>query len=46
VALCDALVLLSAEAFPVVDTFTSWNARHFTGKTRLTALTPREFLEQ
>lgn len=45
-ALSDALILQCAEATPRVDTFITWNTRHFTGKTRLKVLTPEEFLTQ
>lgn len=45
-ALGDALVLLTAESHPDVDTFVTWNAKHFKGKTRLKVVTPVEFLRQ
>ena len=43
-ALSDALVLAAAEDDPDVGVFLTWNARHFTGKTRLQVLTPKEYL--
>ena len=46
IALGDALVLMVAESHPEVDTFVTWNAKHFRGKTRLAVLTPSEFLRR
>jgi len=45
-ALGDALVLMVAESHPEVDTFITWNAKHFRGKTHLAVLTPSEFLRR
>lgn len=45
-ALGDALVLMVAESHPEVDTFITWNAKHFRGKTHLAVLTPLEFLRR
>jgi len=42
----DAQVLWTAEAHAEVTSFVSWNAAHFRGKTRLTCLTPAEWLAQ
>jgi predicted nucleic acid-binding protein len=42
----DALVLMVAESHPEVDTFVTWNAKHFRGKTHLSVLTPSEFLRR
>lgn len=42
----DALVLMTAESHPEVDTFITWNAKHFVGKTRLKVMTPLEFLRE
>jgi hypothetical protein len=44
-AFLDALILCVAEEHPEVDTFITWNARHFKGKTSLLVQTPREYLE-
>ena len=41
----DALILDTAEAYPQVRSFVSWNAHHFEGKTRVEVVTPREWLE-
>jgi hypothetical protein len=43
-AFLDALILCVAEEHPDVDTFITWNARHFKGKTALLVQTPREYL--
>ena len=40
----DALVLSLAERTPEVEHFITWNAKHFKGKTKLSVLTPEEFL--
>jgi hypothetical protein len=40
----DALVIEVVERTPNVQAFVTWNARHFKGKTRLTVLTPAEYL--
>jgi hypothetical protein len=40
----DALALMTAESHPTTAAFITWNARHFVGKSRLEALTPREWL--
>jgi len=45
-AFLDALILSTAEDYPEIDTFVTWNARHFRGKTSLSVLTPREYLEE
>ena len=42
----DALVLMVAESHPQVDTFVTWNAKHFRDKTHLFVLTPSEFLRR
>lgn len=42
----DALVLMTVESHPDVDTFVTWNAKHFVGKTRLKVVTPVKFLQQ
>jgi len=44
-ALMDALILSTAEDYAEIDTFISWNARHFRDKTSLLVLTPAEYLE-
>lgn len=43
-AFLDALVIGLAERTPEVESFVTWNARHFLAKTPLTVLTPPEFL--
>ena len=43
-AYLDSLILGLVESTPEVDTFVTWNARHFQGKTFLEVLTPGEFL--
>lgn len=40
----DVLILLTAEADSRIDTFVTWNPRHFVGKTTLRVLTPEELL--
>ena len=45
-AFLDALVLNLAERGEDVTAFVTWNARHFKGKSRLTVLTPAEYLNQ
>ena len=40
----DALILNLTEAAPNVDTFVTWNARHYHYKTALTVVTPAEYL--
>ncbi len=42
----DTLILNLAERTPNVETFVTWNARHFTGKSSLKVLTPQEYLTQ
>ncbi len=42
----DALILDLAERTPDVDSFVTWNARHFKNKTRLNVLTPEEYVAQ
>ncbi len=43
----DALIVASIEAWiPQAACFVSWDARHFRGKTSLSVMTPREFLEE
>ena len=44
-AFMDALILSTAEDYAEIDTFISWNARHFRDKTSLLVLTPAEYLE-
>lgn len=43
-AYLDSLILGLTETTPEVDTFVTWNARHFSGKTSLNVVTPEEFL--
>lgn len=43
-AFMDALILSSAERASDVECFVTWNAKHFKGKTKLTVLTPEEYL--
>lgn len=43
-AYMDALVLSLAERAPEVEYFVTWNAKHFKGKTKLSVLTPEEYL--
>ncbi len=43
-AFLDALILDLAERTPDVNSFVTWNARHFEGKTHLRVITPKEFL--
>jgi len=45
-AFLDALVLNLAERASDVSAFVTWNAKHFRGKSRLTVLTPPEYLDQ
>jgi hypothetical protein len=40
----DALILGLIEQYAEVDSFVTWNARHYRGKTPLTVLTPSEYL--
>lgn len=40
----DALILNLAERTPGVNTLVTWNARHFRDKSRLTVLSPVEYL--
>lgn len=40
----DAAILWTLETSNDVDTFVTWNAKHFTGKTFIKVLTPAEFL--
>jgi len=42
----DALVLNLVERGQEFSAFVTWNARHFRGKSRLTVLTPSEYLGQ
>ena len=42
----DALVLNLSERTPGVESFVTWNARHFKSKSSLTVLTPEEYLRQ
>lgn len=41
----DSLILNLAEEAVEVETFVTWNARHFRGKTSLSVLTPAEYLD-
>lgn len=43
-AFLDALVIGLAERAPDTESFITWNAKHFRGKTPLPVLTPPEFL--
>lgn len=43
-AFLDSLILGLVEATPEVETFVTWNARHFQGKTHLAVRTPAEFV--
>ena len=43
-AFLDALILNLAERVSEVETFVTWNARHFRNKSSLTVLTPAEYL--
>nr|HID12472.1 hypothetical protein [Anaerolineae bacterium] len=45
-AFLDALVLNLAERGQDIMAFVTWNARHFKGKSRLTVLTPAEYLNR
>jgi hypothetical protein len=45
-ALKDAEIALAVEHQTAVDAFVSWNAKHFTGKLGVPALTPREWLRR
>ncbi len=40
----DGLILSLVERVATVEAFVTWNARHYRGKTRLTVLTPAEYL--
>ena len=40
----DAAILWALETNQEVDTFVTWNTKHFNGKTSLKILTPSEFL--
>lgn len=42
----DALIIALAERTPSVDTFITWNARHFQNKTPLQVFTPEAYLAQ
>lgn len=44
VAFLDALILDLVERTPNVESFVTWNARHFKGKTSLPVFTPTEYL--
>jgi hypothetical protein len=41
----DSLILNLAEQAPEVEALVTWNARHYQGKTRLTVLTPNDYLQ-
>jgi len=43
-AFLDALILNLAERVSEVETFVTWNARHFKDKSSLSVLTPAEYL--
>jgi len=45
-AFMDALILSSTERASDVECFVTWNAKHFKGKTKLTVLTPEEYLSR
>lgn len=40
----DAVILWTLETNPEIDTFVTWNTKHFIDKTPLKILTPSEFL--
>jgi len=40
----DSVVIYTAESNPAVTTLITWNAKHFRGKSRLSVLTPEEYL--
>jgi hypothetical protein len=40
----DGLILGLVERIAGVETFVTWNARHFRGKTQLSVLTPAEYM--
>ncbi len=42
----DALIITLAERTPNVDTFITWNARHYQNKTPLQVFTPKAYLSQ
>jgi hypothetical protein len=42
----DGLILDLIERVSSVDTFVTWNARHYRGKTAMYVLTPVEYLER
>jgi hypothetical protein len=42
----DALILNLAERTPGVNTFITWNAKHFQNKSKLSVMTPAAYLEQ
>ena len=42
----DGLILNLIGRVSSVDTFVTWNARHYRGKTALSVLTPAEYLEK
>jgi len=42
----DALILGLAERTPDIESFVTWNARHFKSKTSLSVFTPEEYLAQ
>jgi hypothetical protein len=44
-AFLDTLILNLAERVPEADSFVTWNARHFRGKSSLTVFTPAEYLD-
>ncbi|MCR4406963.1 MAG: hypothetical protein NUW24_08580 [Anaerolineae bacterium] len=39
----DALIITLAKRTPGVETFVTWNARHFRNKTSLIVLSPAEY---
>lgn len=42
----DALIIGLGERTPGVDALVTWNARHFLAKTKLSVLTPEEYLQR
>lgn len=44
IAFVDSLILNLAEQADEAETFVTWNAKHFVGKTSLTVKTPKEYL--
>lgn len=45
-AFLDALIIGLAERTPEVECFVTWNARHFKNKSKVSVLTPTEYLAE